>query len=285
MSVFLFLAGALSALGGIVAIAFGLPVKEFSFGNTLILSGVIGLMGGLILLGLGAAVTQLKRIAELIGARPLSRAGRGLEPFDQPDRAMPARVPFPPKRKPTPPREQRGEQMAEPQFPLPPAEPAVADVAEGDAAPSLRNPDVPLMADEDIREAPLSPSPAASPMNGLEFPEPPKPAMPSFEPEPLPETTLPPFEPRRAAVWPTDEPAEPEMPSRAESIPRAPSKPPAAAEPEQPEVRAVAILKSGVVDGMGYTLYVDGSIEAELPDGTLRFASIGELRAHLEQNS
>ena len=52
---------------------------------------------------------------------------------------------------------------------------------------------------------------------------------------------------------------------------------------EQP--RAVAILKSGVVDGMGYTLYVDGSIEAELPQGTLRFASINELRSHLEKNS
>jgi hypothetical protein len=47
----------------------------------------------------------------------------------------------------------------------------------------------------------------------------------------------------------------------------------------------VAILKSGVVDGMGYTLYVDGSIEAELPDGTLRFASIHELRTHLEKNA
>ena len=49
--------------------------------------------------------------------------------------------------------------------------------------------------------------------------------------------------------------------------------------------RAVAILKSGVVDGMGYTLYVDGSIEAELPQGTLRFASINELRSHLAKNS
>jgi hypothetical protein len=51
------------------------------------------------------------------------------------------------------------------------------------------------------------------------------------------------------------------------------------------EPRAVAILKSGVVDGMGYTLYVDGSIEAELPQGTLRFASINELRSHLEKTS
>ncbi len=57
------------------------------------------------------------------------------------------------------------------------------------------------------------------------------------------------------------------------------------AEPEAEKPRAVAILKSGVVDGMGYTLYVDGSIEAELPQGTLRFASINELRSHLEKNS
>jgi hypothetical protein len=60
---------------------------------------------------------------------------------------------------------------------------------------------------------------------------------------------------------------------------------PAAAIQEENEPRSVAILKSGVVDGMGYTLYVDGSIEAELAQGTLRFASINELRSHLEKNS
>ena len=36
---------------------------------------------------------------------------------------------------------------------------------------------------------------------------------------------------------------------------------------------------------MGYTLFVDGSIEAELPTGTVRFASIHELREHLEKNT
>jgi hypothetical protein len=45
----------------------------------------------------------------------------------------------------------------------------------------------------------------------------------------------------------------------------------------------VSILKSGVVDGMAYTLYSDGSIEAQLPSGTLRFASLSELREHLER--
>ena len=79
-------------------------------------------------------------------------------------------------------------------------------------------------------------------------------------------------------MWPAaDKPAEPVAESAAEE-----------ASPEarpREETRAVAILKSGVVDGMGYTLYVDGSIEAELPQGTLRFASINDLRSHLEKNS
>jgi hypothetical protein len=68
-----------------------------------------------------------------------------------------------------------------------------------------------------------------------------------------------------------------------------PEPPPPVAAPEVPTPPAideppVAILKSGVVDGMGYTLYVDGSIEAELPQGTLRFASINDLRGHLAKN-
>ena len=51
------------------------------------------------------------------------------------------------------------------------------------------------------------------------------------------------------------------------------------------EPRAAAVLKSGVVDGMAYTLYTDGSIEAKLPHGTVKFGSIAELRAHIESNS
>ena len=90
-------------------------------------------------------------------------------------------------------------------------------------------------------------------------------------------------------MWPDQpKPAKSPAGSEAKADPRrdqslrealaAPAKPPAN------DQRAAAILKSGVVDGMGYTLYVDGSIEAELPQGTLRFASINELRSHLEKN-
>ena len=47
----------------------------------------------------------------------------------------------------------------------------------------------------------------------------------------------------------------------------------------------VTVLKSGVVDGMAYSLYSDGSIEAQMPEGMMRFASIDELREHLDQRS
>jgi hypothetical protein len=96
------------------------------------------------------------------------------------------------------------------------------------------------------------------------------------------------------AVWPkrgtrrSDEQAEPggsARPGAAEAPIDRPSRsemPPASA-PD--ELRPAAILKSGVVDGMAYTLYADGSIEAQLPQGTVRFGSIAELRSHIENNS
>ncbi|MFZ2075950.1 MAG: hypothetical protein WAV38_04705 [Xanthobacteraceae bacterium] len=36
---------------------------------------------------------------------------------------------------------------------------------------------------------------------------------------------------------------------------------------------------------LAYALYSDGSIEAQLPEGTLRFGSITELRNHIEQSA
>jgi hypothetical protein len=61
-----------------------------------------------------------------------------------------------------------------------------------------------------------------------------------------------------------------------------------AADRQAPPVRnldepSVTVLKSGVVDGMAYSLYSDGSIEAQMPEGMMRFASIDDLRAHLDQ--
>ena len=41
------------------------------------------------------------------------------------------------------------------------------------------------------------------------------------------------------------------------------------------------VYKSGVIDGMAYSLFMDGSIEAELPQGRVKFASIDELQKYL----
>jgi hypothetical protein len=101
------------------------------------------------------------------------------------------------------------------------------------------------------------------------------------------------------AVWPergnaapageVNREAKPEMPAappmmapRREEKP-AERRPDSAAKPAGE--RTPTILKSGVIDGMPYTLYADGSIEAELPQGTVKFASVDALRAHLEKHS
>ncbi|RXH14633.1 DUF308 domain-containing protein, partial [Bradyrhizobium guangzhouense] len=87
-------------------------------------------------------------------------------------------------------------------------------------------------------------------------------------PEP-PAARRPPPPPRPSSTF---EPAAPQ-PTAASPA----SEPPSA---EQPQV---TVLKSGIVDGMAYSLYSDGSIEAQMPEGMMRFASIDELRAHLDQ--
>ena len=65
-----------------------------------------------------------------------------------------------------------------------------------------------------------------------------------------------------------------EIPDRDEPAPAASSRP-----------QGATVLKSGVVDGMAYSLYSDGSIEAQMPEGLMRFSSIDDLRAHLENRS
>jgi len=95
-----------------------------------------------------------------------------------------------------------------------------------------------------------------------------EPVVPVEVPAPPPAVEPPAVEP--PAVAPVRETSVREM--KAEPAPDEP--------PPSP-----AILKSGVVDGMAYTLYADGSIEAKLPEGTVRFGSVAELRAHIESNS
>jgi len=78
---------------------------------------------------------------------------------------------------------------------------------------------------------------------------------------------------------------EPAKPAPAAARPAAAPEPPRESEPvairPTREPQAVGVLKSGVIEGMAYTLYSDGSIEADLPQGMMRFPSIDALRRHL----
>jgi hypothetical protein len=125
---------------------------------------------------------------------------------------------------------------------------------------------------ETIARAPKSepkPEPRQEPRGDLK-PDPMLDIRSEPKPEARPELRFEPPMPRERI-----EPARERMEPVVNVAPREPMAPP-------PEQRPIAILKSGVIDGMAYTLYTDGSIEAELPQGTMRFGSIDELRAHLE---
>jgi hypothetical protein len=270
--------GALALVFGAAVVGFGIPVQEFSFGNTLIIAGATVATGGLIVIALGAVAGQVHHLAEAfahspMGARPHEHEPAPFEPMTPAAADEPR--PFEPRGPATP-----------PAFPMP-AEPV----------PMLRNPDEPVDVEEDVSLSP--PQHAAEPaakeeqsrglpawMRSRPKAEPVKEERPSIFDSMWPpenrmfgrsdaETKTAPAEEEQGAV----EPVAQEEPAPVDTA----ASEPAPAE-EQPKPRAIAILKSGVVDGMSYTLYVDGSIEAELPQGTLRFASIHELRAHLEQN-
>jgi hypothetical protein len=107
-----------------------------------------------------------------------------------------------------------------------------------------------------------------------------RPNPPAAPPPPLPAETPPPsFD----DAWPkADRSKSGEVSPQRRNSPSTFTEPNGAAAQagEQP---AVTVLKSGVVDGMAYSLYSDGSIEAQMPEGMMRFASIDELRSHLDQ--
>ena len=67
MMVVMLVAGIGCLLAGLLAIGLGIPVKEFSFGNTLILAGAVAACTGLVMLGLWVVVRELQNIARRLG--------------------------------------------------------------------------------------------------------------------------------------------------------------------------------------------------------------------------
>jgi hypothetical protein len=95
----------------------------------------------------------------------------------------------------------------------------------------------------------------------------------------------------RGRSWPPATDSRPPVDTRANERPRAPARPQApdfGRPPDAGRARtsgdpSTTVVRSGIIHGMAYTLYADGSIEAELPIGTVRFASIEELQDHVSR--
>jgi hypothetical protein len=285
---------------GVGMVGYGIPINEFSFGNTLIVAGTTAVVGGLIVIAISAAVSKLQRIAETLATRTPVRSSRPIEMFEPPSGSraapMPGQIPFPAR-----PKSEAAVREAQP-----PADMAVDDHPAAAAAPTLRNPDRPVAVAEEfeVKEyeyvslSPQQPMPAPAavdlgepapppPVSGDAFPVAGMRPQPAFD-APWRSSPPPPLERQSEtsyfdALWPAESrPAKRPVIDEAKPEPKQYLAPVPAPEAQS---EPVAILKSGVVDGMAYTLYVDGSIEAELPQGTLRFASINELRDHLAKNS
>lgn len=101
---------------------------------------------------------------------------------------------------------------------------------------------------------------------------PPAPSPAKLEPEPA---TPPPVD--LAPLTRIPETAPPPAP-----VPPPPVRPPLPPRPAPaPNGAATTVYRSGVIDGMAYSLFMDGSIEAELPTGRVKFATIDELQQYL----
>jgi hypothetical protein len=291
MYAFLLALGAVIIAAGLALVASGVSIQEHAFDLTNITPGAIAVIGGCILIGLAFVVRALLRVEQALIARPMPRPLRPGETVGAAaaQASGAARIPFPPKSNPVP-------------QPQPAAIPAAAGAASAEetllgAPTSERLENAPVVEESDVSLLPKAPvrsdeetaelqNGAAAKPNGAAHVKTATPVAVSGRPMRQPQQSkgslfdsLWPKPQRQAAeaqaVSAGQAAAQPEQGSEApsQSVAAAPAAP-----------AAVTIIKSGVVEGMAYTLYSDGSIEAQLPGGTLRFGSITELRNHIEQN-
>jgi hypothetical protein len=296
MSLILLLLGIVTAAAGVAAVTFGIPINEFSIGTTLIVAGTTALVGGLILVGFAAVVNELGHVAESLRTRIAPSVAAAQPQRTAPEAPLPRPaglgsatpaasveapvVGFERLRSSLP----RGERKAvEPsavadgeEVPLSPTGVAHQPVQHAnEPAPAQREPEV---SGDDRAGAQAVEALKASRLDFLFRSKPLRPAQPAnFD-----------------ALWPADarsgRNADGQTQTRTagamqETSSASPVQEALIEPPSLEQARVPAILKSGIVDGMPYTLYADGSIEAKLPQGTVRFGSIAELRAHIESNS
>lgn len=309
----LLLAGTAILCGGLLTALYGISIKEFSFGGTMIITGVLSACTGLLLIGLGIVVRELRHLAGRLDA------GRAMAATPEPgitaDLGVAAEAP---RRQPS------SEPMMPTRVPLPPRPSGKSDFLFSREAPLDRDdaadrfegqgPSLPSSPPAGPRRPPFA-SPSAPPSDTLQdeatASQPPRRnflfssrrrAAGSEGSGELPEGEYLPqdHQHERAAHvqereeptpaeegWTEAERAEDNRPESEASGQARTTSPGGRAyqAPRRNETPAVTVVKSGVVDTMAYTLYSDGSIEAQMPEGMVRFESIEELRAHLDRRS
>ncbi|MGN6411094.1 MAG: hypothetical protein ACTHK9_06485 [Nitrobacter sp.] len=273
-------------VAGLVTAAFGLPVKEFSFGNTLILSGTVMSCTGLIMISLSLVVREVRGAADRLRSAAMA-ADRGVPDLRGP--ILPGRS----LRDDPPPWDaDRGAPNAEHD---PAAMPSVqsarlqADVPTRDravvvaaAAPEIAAPEPPASSDM---------LPPKSRRNLLFVSSMRRDRERAMAERSDPAGWSPPAAHAReldvSRVSFDDAGARSER-SRAEADSASSPASPAGTRADRPgslpsqNAAPITVLRSGVVDGMAYSLFSDGTIEAQMPEGMMRFASIDQLRAHLD---
>jgi hypothetical protein len=284
MHLLLLAMGVLVTAVGAVMLAFSVPLTDLA-GVALFTSGMIAAVGGFILIGLSAAVRSLSRIAERLDIQPLP-----VPPLVAIEHEAPA--PRPSRVAPEPPvaatatasEAKASEVLQASEAPTPSDTPKAPEpvAAKGARLGWFGRPKGPAAANAGAQaEAPRVRPPAAQ--NGAQNGTSDGPAVDlgalARPPEPLqaPEPAPPFVAPRVVAI---------ERPVVAEPPPVRPAPrpaPPPAQTPSAPQngTAATTVYRSGVIDGMAYSLFMDGSIEAELPTGRVRFGTIDELQKYL----
>jgi hypothetical protein len=253
MSIVLLLLGIVVTAAGGAMLAYGIPNNGFEVGNALIVAGTAAVTGGIVIIGVSSAIRELARMNRMLDTRLPAGAAAAAQPAERG-------------------REKPG--AASEQKPAAEKAPSAPDLAAAPAEPRL---------DFAAEPAPSATDPFAPPSRG-EARGRDGTRERGFDTVWAP-PTAPKAEPAAAKPPASDQPKAPEI--RPPEV-RAPEVR-AAGEPlsirPSREPQAVTILKSGVIEGMAYTLYSDGSIEADLPQGMARFSSIDALRRHLGEQS
>lgn len=283
MHMLLSLAGLAATLAGAAALGYGFVSPAFR-SDAIVMAAVLGLAGGLILVALAAIVRQLRRIADAIEMQPMANS---LATISEP-RPSVAAISEPRNAE----AGAAGASAVAAALALGPEPPAAP-------APSEAAPEVIAVEPPPLEPAAEAKRPAVPPVRS--------PAIPSESlrgSERLPAASPLPSKATSGTEWPhvdaSDRVAPPrDMPSSGrDTAPRVVAEPPLASKPSAtvvlersaPPVEAPApdkprVLKSGVIEGMAYTLYSDGSVNAELPTGTTHFPSISAWRAHLREGA